>query len=295
MKKKLNKDGSYFYTPEFGWEDTKQKEYLVRRAWEAVRRNPEFRKDCQGLIQMDGEEHEITFTRFKEKWGVAVTDPDYSYEDVKNVSTTMKEAHGSVAAREKDKDSIPDIPMHLSELDNRLSGFSGDINRTVHCEEELGVISSIRDRMKETGQASFPSVDQWPNLLKGRWNPSRYAHLTIDIEAPIKDILKEVESTIKSLFVLRLFMGFTSPRDEKKRYHFDDDEENFKVYDLFEQDKTADEIIKLMWPEEYKRYGGRDTKIAEKGRLIQRAYNKRERITEWIKEYSNLIKHSIKI
>ena len=206
----------------------------------------------------------------------------------------MRKALGSLAAREEDKASMPDFPTALGDIYVRLSGYSGEVDRVVRCEEAADIIAKVKEY---TGSNPLPPVSQWHNILQGRWNPPKFAHFVIDIEAPTRDILKRVESVVDSLRILRIRMGFTSYKSDEKRYHFDDDDENFRVYDLFQppEDKTADEIIKIMWPEEYKNLGGRNTETSDKGPLIQRAYDKRDSVKEWINYYTGIIRHSIKI
>lgn len=283
-------------------------ENLVKRTWEALRRNKEFYADCQqvGAPRLSDEEAAKRFKRFTEKWGVKCNDPDLSYDKIKTqVKSWQSQRDGQ---REEDvKATRPDIPVCFVFLLSRLQGYSGPRDTVVSCKEIEEMCAALDANAPRWGQMT---PDQWREY-RGDWAPPDTIHFTISLDADpltVRDrvfddlmILRYMRYGASSAVSRRVFQvaqgidGYDRDPQEGKRHDFAQDDQVWQVWDLKQQNKTDMEIAQIVWPAECQRGKGRDTKTGDKGPLAQRVHDYHQRAKEWIMECPKRVRHSMKV
>lgn len=291
-------------------------------AWEAIRRSSEYREDFQsiGRACTEAQVGELTpqddlpdaiqtkLRGFRNKWRCHPFPPELTLEEIEeNLGQLYRQAEkGEVSSKVqeelkherewrcvKGKEKFPtgpDFPKEFGGMYNRLKGFKRGIDTVVRCREGEEMMAKLRELCGLNANDKLPPPKEWgPRLLEGGWSPPKRIHLTINLDvASEKVILERVRKEVRYYQKLRKILGLSPTL---RRYHLDIYPDCFKVHDLFEvEGKTADEIAPLMWPREYEKHGGRDTTTAEKGALIQRAYDYRDRAKEIIKEMVDQIR-----
>ena len=185
-------------------------EQRVKRAWQALRRNGEFRADCMHVddLSLSAEQFDTRFKRFTEKWGVAYSDPDRSYEQVKGSTTSYRSSEAQIHGEALANEIFPDIPKCFVFLLGRLQGYSGPKDMIVQCKEE----DEMHDILEANTQGQWNGMPagEWMNHL-GRWAPPDKVHLTIDVEADPFEIVNCVLDLIVTLHDVRAKQGFTDP------------------------------------------------------------------------------------
>lgn len=286
-------------------------ENLVKRTWEALRRNGEFRSDCMhvGDSCLSDGEIAMRFKRFTEKWGVECNDPDLSYEQIKaQVDSWQLQLDGQ--SKENVRAAQPDIPVCFVFLLSRLQGYSGPRDLVVQCQEWEEMMEVLD--AKTEGQLQDKPVERWWDVL-GNWAPPNKIHFTVDIEADPFTIAHRVLNDVALLRYVRArgrysapipqrtfqklqgVDGYHSDPQQRARLDFAQDVAVWSVWDLKKQGKTDMEIAQKVWPTEYKRGKSRVTQTGDKGPLAQRVHDYHKRAKEWIKKYPKLVRHSMKV
>lgn len=288
-------------------------EMRVKRAWEALRRNGEFRDDCMHVrdSRRDQEAFVTGFKRFTEKWGVEWNDPDRSYDQVKSSVRSYRASEASIHGETLAGEVFTDIPVCFAFLLSRLQGYSGPRHLIVQCQEENEMYETLQANTQR--QWNHMAQSEWVKHL-GDWTPSYKVHLTVDIEADPFEVANRVLNILPVLHDIRVMRGHSEPYgqqvkrklntrttligdpyDAGKRFDFGQDDDVFKVWDLKHQGKTDMEIAQKVWPSEYVRGKGRDTATGYKGPLAQRVHDYTQRAEKWIWDIPERVRHSIKV
>jgi len=302
----MKKDRSY---------GSKYQRELLKVVWEAVRRSDEYRDDCEKIAQAFrqagiGEvsllplenlppEFQEMWNDFKQRWGCEPLPPNLSFDEVEaklnrlyaqtrkatpKIQKGLKHRKVHEALWQKGRPQGSIIPLELAGMYNRLQGYDAKQPKPVRCLEAERDEESIKKFMGSGPYEKPPDPSKLAQYLNSQegW-PPREINFTIDLDAATeKDILASVRKEVRYYQGVRKKLGLSPAQP---RYHLDKYSDYFKVLDMFEKRKlTADKIAQLMWPNEYKRYGGRTYRTAEKSKLIQRAYDHNDRATEIIKD-----------
>lgn len=285
-------------------------ESLVKRYWEALRRTEEFRSDCmyRGDARPSEEKIKTRVTRLNEKWGVASTKSDLSYEDFKRHDVPLRSVIAKLQGSETAQEIAPDIPLRMEALYHRIVKLNSIVRSREQDELDEVLEVSTNGRWVE-----LPSDRQYQLLKKQGWCPPQKIHFTVDVDADpfvacehVMDILTQMRY-IRSLSgyspelskrtMQKLHArghGFSNPQDGV-RYDFTQDDQFWQVWDLKQQHKTDMEIAQILWPREYKAGKGRNTKTGEKGALAQRVHYCHQEAKQWIKEYPKQVRHSMQV
>jgi len=117
------------------------------------------------------------------------------------------------------------------------------------------------------GYSSHPDADEPPIITAG----DNEVVVVIDTRSTREEIVNE----------LKAYLG---PYLSKQRSQLKNYKDYLAVWDLRERKFTADKIAPKLWPEEYKKVGGRDLKVGVKGPLIQRVYDHEKSAQKLIEE-----------
>jgi hypothetical protein len=295
-----------------------QKE-LLKIGWEAVRRSKEYRDDFQKIDQacsragigelslIDSLPPEIQkmWRAFREKWGCDPLPPGLSFDKIKKrldrLYAQKKKAAPKMQKGLKHRKAYEDtwqigrphgfsIPLEFGRMYNRLQGYNLKQQKPVRCLEAERDVKSIQKFMGPGPYEKPPDKRRLSRYLLNQkdW-PPREINFTIDLDAASEEeILDRVKKEVRYYQEVRKRVGLSLARP---RYHLDIYRDCFKVYDMFKSGMTADQIAPLMWPKEYEEVGGRDD-IGWKSRLIQRAYDYRDRATEIIEQMVDKVRES---
>ena len=270
---------------------------LLKRAWESIRRNAEFREGCQHITSSCTTVLQHRKGEFRQKWGVALIEPAKSFDEIVGEATSIS----------------LDEPLTFNDMYRRLYGdtFFGE-DRVVQCDELNYLYGLLRPSdfqcLSAIARGQTPYEAPLRMLQRGAPANSKI-HLTIDVDENPIAILYKVQFLIRTLREARVQAGKADSislrikqqleRLESKldadlvgdgRRDFAQDDEVFQVWDLWQERKTDSHIAQHLWPEQYREIGGRDTATGDKGPLIQRVSNYKTRAKQWIERFAELIK-----
>lgn len=270
---------------------------LLKRAWESLRRNAEFRSDCDTILSSETAKVQDLKKRHQEKWGVALINWKRSFDEIA----------GETALIQLDPNNTFD------DLYRRLYGdtFYGE-DRVVQC-AAFNHLYKLLDRkaFHWLSAVARGHVKERPpvGILSDGAPISSQVQLTIDIDKNPIAILYKVQLIIRALREARVQAGKAdsiSPRIKQQlqtlesnldadlvgdgRRDFAHDDEVFQIWDLWQERKVDSQIAQQLWPEEYRKVGGRDTATGEKSPIIQRVSNCKTRAKQWIERYAEQIK-----
>ena len=293
-------------TADYHW----QTEQYVKRVWEALRRNKEFRDDCRaaGDSRKNDEKVTVASRNLNEKWAVECNDYDLTYEEIKaRIPSIRSQIRGQQP--EMVEAVYPDVPDCFRLLVARLLGASGTIDLIVRCHEYEEMHKRLRDKAGVTYHDI--GADQWIKLLDNWVSPNRI-HFDVDVDADPFEVANRVTSYLCVLHDVRALRGFSQPYKkrtiqkleafsrnspssfpkDKERKVFARDVEVFRVWDLRQQHLTDTQIAKQLWPREFKIQGkARNSTTGDKGPLCQRVHDCMRLAEEWIERLPARIKH----
>jgi hypothetical protein len=259
---------------------------LLKRSWESIRRNAEFKQDCQSM----------SIERFTKKWGVRITNPKRSFDEI---------------VREAERIKLDDSNT-FNDMYRRLYGdsFYGT-DRVVQCDEFniLHGTLSPNDFQRLSAIARGQIQYDAPLHTIERDAPAQSKiHLTINVDENPIAILYKVQFIMRALREARTQAGKIKPMPDRIKQQlrtleetldadligdgkrdFQHDDEVFRVWDLLEEGKSDSQIAKQLWPDEYRRVGGRDTATGEKGPLIQRVHRYKVKAKHWIQRFTEVV------
>lgn len=288
-------------------------------AWEAVRRSSEYQQDFQAIDRActDAQVGELTslddlpaaiqtkWRGFRDKWGCDPFPPGLTLEEIEEeLGQLHRQAKkGTVSSKIQEglkqerhwhglKGKVkfphgPDIPKEFGGMYNRVKGFKKGLDTIVRCREREEEMAKLRKLCGRSESNKLPQPKEWiPRLRKGGWFPPKRIHLTINLDAASEEVIIErVRNEVRYYQRLRKELGLSLPQP---RYHLDIYPEMFRVHDLFQKGKTAEEIAELLWPHEFEESGGRDD-MGGKSALSQKVYDYRDRAKQIIEEMANRI------
>jgi len=269
----------------------------LKRAWESLRRSTEFQEDCHIVTASASHEKENKKHSFHKKWGVRVFDCQKSFADISGETATIQ----------------LDDPTSFDDLYRRLYGdsFYGQ-DRVVRC-EQLNLLYGLLgpadfQRLSEIARGQKAYDAPLPTLQRHPPEQSKI-QLTIDVDENLIAILYKVQFVLRAIREARVQAGKAEaiPDRVKQRLKtleetldgnlvgdgrrdFRQDDEIFRVWDLTQEGNSDSQIARKMWPDEYRRVGGRDTATGEKGPVIQRVHRFKARAKEWIQRFSEVVK-----
>jgi hypothetical protein len=136
---------------------------LVKRTWESLRRNEEFRQDC--VIAGQGDEASVAAHRFQENWGTTCNNPDLPYHEIVAASQSVRVTQASRGSQSVVDSAFPDIPQELGNLWLRLRQRSGQHDFLVHCAEFWEMVAEIEQTTRRNWN-EIPVKEQWKYLAQ---------------------------------------------------------------------------------------------------------------------------------
>ncbi len=199
----LNHDGSLYLAYSGEVPRNSPKARLLKRAWESLRRNAEFRRDCQCIAASDGPHLQTRKGQFLQKWGVALTTPGRSFDEVVGDAETIQ----------------LDAPDSFNDLFRRLYGdsFYGE-DRVVQCEEFNRLYHAFGQEAFQRLSAIARGQTLYDAPLKTlqRSPPDESTiHLTIDVDQHPIAILYKVQFIIRALREARVQAGKADPIERR--------------------------------------------------------------------------------
>lgn len=291
----LNTDGSVYlpYSGEVPRESPQA--LLLKRAWESLRRNGDFRRDYQveRVSRLSVPRNEKLSP--EQKWGVAWAMADKSFDEIVGQAESV----------------VLDDPNTFNDMYRRLYGdtFYGQ-DRVVQCEEFRKLCDSLSQNDRNQLIAIARGEEAVPQGAISDGAPSESTiHLTIDVDQNPIAILFKVQIVLRALRQARVAAGKAEPLEARieqqlatltkrldadivgdGRRDFSHDDEIFKVWDYIHDGKSQDEIAELMWPSEHLRDGGVRNEIRDRTTVGERVYKYKGRADAWIELFVRLIK-----
>lgn len=265
---------------------------FLKRAWESLRRNAEFVGDCERVRLSPALQR-----RFTRKWGVALTAPKTAFDEIVGDTDVVK----------------LDDSETFDDMFRRLYGDSFyEPDRVVQCNALDHLYGLIHrqdfERLSAIARGTVTYNAPLDTLRRHSPEQSRI-EMTIDVDQNPIAILYKVQFIIRTLREARAQAAKAEPLSrrikqqlktlEKKldcdlltggKRNFKNDDQVFMVWDCAKERKSDTEIAKIIWPDEYLVFGGRDTATGDKGRLVQRVHHYKARAAKWIQQFGDIIK-----
>lgn len=268
---------------------------LLRRAWESLRRDREFQKDCKFLTsRQPSPDLERLKAQFRLKWGLLIYDWRKSFDDIVGTKATL---------RLDDPDMFDDVCLRL------YGDTIYDEDTVVQCNayNKLHGLLTPGDFERVSALARGHSVIRAPLETLQDIQPS--IQLTIDVDQNLIAILYKVKLIIQALRKARVQAGNAKEYSDRikqqlatleeqldsdivgdGRRDFRQDKEEFRIWDLSDEGKTDDEIARVVWPALHGQDGGvRDS--AGRTKVGRRVDNYRKKAKKRIELYKRRIKN----